>query len=84
MTTSPDLFCWHDTSPVPPIPDYKLRTEAQNFLRLHGGSCSVLADSQLGYAFAGLALIGEVRVQLSATPGYVDVYSRDFKSGRQG
>ncbi len=76
------LELWSDQSPIPEIPDYALRTEAQAFLRLHQGSCSVLADSQLGYAFAGLALSGEVRVQLSATPGYVDVYVKGYANGR--
>lgn len=52
---------------------------ALDFLKLHGGACSVHEKSHYGIAFKLMEQSGKVVIKPSGTPEYIDVYSPDFK-----
>ena len=54
-------------------PDPHITKTAKALLDLHGGACSVLADSPIGEAFEQLREAGEVTISPSDTAGFVNV-----------
>ena len=57
-------------------------TQAREMLALHRGACSVIAESHIGHAFMLLKASGDVKINNSNTPGYIDVYSIDFEPNK--
>ena len=53
--------------------------EVRDFLKLHGGSCSVKHSGVFHRRFLALSLTGEVTLTGSSSPGYVNIYCKDFK-----
>lgn len=49
---------------------------AKALLQMHGGACSVPAVSELQRAFFIMSLAGEVTIEESSTPGFVNVYAK--------
>lgn len=55
------------------------REVCQTLLRIHQGACSVPTNTALGAVFAIMQMEGVVSIRPSGTPGFIDIYSKDFK-----
>jgi hypothetical protein len=55
------------------------REKAVFLLKIHQGACSVPKGGELEAAFTILQLEEKVTIQPSGTPGFLDIYAKDFQ-----